>query len=144
MRLAQDGVPYTGQGVLSGFFVNTPAICASFYNLRTWRMKIFLFVLAATIFEAAGDAIVRIALRHQSGLARIGLFLLGYTLLALYGTSLNLAPVEFAAVTGIYVATLFVVFQITNFTFFGALPTPPVLVGGAFIVIGGLTVALWR
>src|ERR1051326_5779025 len=66
MRLAQDGVPYTGQGVLSGFFVNTPAICASFYNLRTWRMKIFLFVLAATIFEAAGEAIVRIAIRPPS------------------------------------------------------------------------------
>jgi len=50
-------------------------------------MKIFLFVLAATIFEAAGDAIVRIALHHQSLSARIGLFLVGYTLLALYGTS---------------------------------------------------------
>ena len=107
-------------------------------------MKIFLFVLAATIFEAAGDAIVRIALHHQSLSARIGLFLLGYTLLALYGTSLNLAPVEFAALTGMYVATLFVVFQITNFAFFGALPTPAVLVGGAFIVVGGATVALWR
>jgi hypothetical protein len=107
-------------------------------------MKIFLFVFAATVFEAAGDAIVRIALHHQSWSVRIGLFLLGYTLLALYGTSLNLAPVEFAAVTGMYVATLFVVFQIANFVFFGALPTPAVLVGGAFIVTGGLTVALWR
>jgi hypothetical protein len=107
-------------------------------------MKIFLFVLTATIFEAGGDAIVRIALHHQSLSARIGLFLLGYTLLALYGTSLNLAPVEFAAVTGIYIATLFIVFQIANFVFFGAIPTPAVLVGGAFIVIGGLTVALWR
>lgn len=107
-------------------------------------MKIFLFVFAATVFEAAGDAIVRIALHHQSLSARIGLFLLGYTLLALYGTSLNLAPVEFAAVTGMYVATLFVVFQVVNFAFFGVLPTPAILVGGAFIVIGGLTVALWR
>ena len=107
-------------------------------------MKLFLFVLAATVFEAAGDAIVRIALHHQSVSARIGLFLLGYTLLALYGTFLNLAPVEFAAVTGMYVATLFVVFQIVNFVFFGVLPTPAILVGGSFIVIGGLTVALWR
>src|SRR5215475_11873286 len=105
-------------------------------------MKIFLFVLAATIFEAAGDAIVRIALRHQSLSARIGLFLVGYVLLALYGTTLNLAPVEFATVTGMYVATLFVVFQIVNYLFFGNLPTIGVLVGGAFIVVGGLTVAL--
>jgi drug/metabolite transporter (DMT)-like permease len=107
-------------------------------------MKIFLFVLAATILEAAGDAIVRIALHHESLSARIGLFVLGYMLLALYGTSLNLAPVEFATVTGIYVAMLFVVFQIANFIFFDARPTPAVLVGGAFIVIGGLTIALWR
>lgn len=107
-------------------------------------MKVFLFVLAATVLEAAGDAIVRIALHHHSLSARIGLFLLGYILLALYGTSLNLAPVEFAAVTGVYVATLFVVFQIVNFLFFGVLPTPSVLVGGALIVVGGLTVALWR
>lgn len=107
-------------------------------------MKIFLLVFVATVFEAAGDAIVRIALHHQSPSARIGLFLLGYLLLGLYGTSLNLAPVEFAAVTGMYIATLFVVFQIVNFVFFGALPTPAVLVGGAFIVIGGMTVALWR
>ena len=107
-------------------------------------MKIFLFVFAATVFEAAGDAIVRIALHRQSLSGRIGLFLLGYTLLALYGTSLNLAPVDFAAVTGLYVATLFVVFQITNFVFFDAPPTPAVMVGGTFIIIGGLTVALWR
>jgi|SRR6516162_4183441 small multidrug resistance family-3 protein len=107
-------------------------------------MKIFLFVLAATVFEAAGDAIVRIALHQQYLFARIGFFLLGYTLLALYGTSLNLAPVEFASVTGVYVATLFLVFQVVNFIFFGVPPTPAVLVGGAFIVIGGLTVALLR
>lgn len=107
-------------------------------------MKIFLFVFAATVFEAVGDAIVRIALHHQSLSARIGLFLLGYMFLSLYGTSLNLAPVEFAAVTGMYVATLFVVFQIVNFVFLGVLPTPAILVGGAFIIIGGLTVALWR
>jgi hypothetical protein len=107
-------------------------------------MKIFLFVLLATILEASGDAIVRIALHHPSLLSRIGLFLGGFILLGLYGTSLNLAPVEFAAVTGIYVATLFIVFQIANFVFFRTLPTPPVLVGGGFIVTGGFIVALWR
>jgi hypothetical protein len=107
-------------------------------------MKIFLFVLLATILEAAGDAIVRIALHHPSLPARIGLFLGGFILLGLYGTSLNMAPVDFAAVTGVYVATLFVVFQIANVAFFHIPPTLPVLVGGGFIVTGGLIVALWR
>jgi small multidrug resistance family-3 protein len=107
-------------------------------------MKIFLFVLLATILEAVGDAIIRIALHHHSSSARIGLFLLGGTLLTLYGTSLNLAPVEFAAVTGMYIATLFVVFQITNYIFFRTAPTPAVLAGGTLIVAGGLIVSLWR
>lgn len=107
-------------------------------------MKIFLFVLAATVFEATGDAIVRVALHHPSHAARAGLFLVGGLLLTLYGTSLNLAPVEFAAVTGIYIATLFVVFQITNYVFFRIAPTSAVVVGGALIVAGGLVVALWK
>lgn len=107
-------------------------------------MKVFLFVLAATVLEASGDAIVRIALHHASLPARIGLFLVGAILLALYGTSLNLAPVEFATVTGAYIAMLFVVFQIANFVFFCVLPTPAILLGGAFIVTGGLIVLLGR
>ena len=107
-------------------------------------MKTFLFVLLATILEASGDAIVRIALHHPSLPVRIGLFLGGFILLGLYGTSLNLAPVEFATVTGMYIATLFVVFQIANVAFFHIPPTLPVLVGGGFIVTGGLIVALWR
>jgi hypothetical protein len=106
-------------------------------------MKIFLFVLMATILEAVGDAIIRIGLHHPSTLARIGLFLAGGILLSLYGTSLNLAPIEFASVTGFYIATLFVVFQITNFIFFRTTPSPAVLVGGALIVTGGLIVGLW-
>lgn len=106
-------------------------------------MKVFLFVLAATVFEAVGDAVVRVAINHSSYPARIGFFLTGAVLLTLYGTSLNLAPVDFAAVTGLYIATLFVVFQITNYLFFKTAPTPPVLVGGALIVSGGLIVAIW-
>ena len=107
-------------------------------------MKIFLFVLAATVLEATGDAVVRIALHHSSLPTRVGLFLIGGALLTLYGTSLNLAPVDFAVVTGLYITTLFVVFQVTNYVFFRALPTPGVLVGGTLIVTGGLVVFFWK
>jgi small multidrug resistance family-3 protein len=107
-------------------------------------MKIFAFVLLATVFEAIGDAVVRMALHHSSLSMRVSLFLVGAVLLTLYGTSLNLAPVEFAVVTGIYVAALFVVFQITNYVFFRALPTPAILVGGTLIVAGGLVISVWR
>ena len=107
-------------------------------------MKLMLFVFLATVFEATGDAVVRVAIGHPSFAGRIGLFALGTALLGLYGTSLNLAPVDFATVTGAYIATLFVVFQITNYVFFGAMPTMGVLVGGALIVAGGVVVSVWR
>jgi hypothetical protein len=107
-------------------------------------MRIFLFVLAATALEATGDTVLRMALHHPSMRMRIGLFLIGAALLTLYGTSLNLAPVEFAAVTGLYLAMLFVMFQITNYVFFRVAPTPAVIVGGALLVAGGLTVFFWK
>jgi drug/metabolite transporter (DMT)-like permease len=107
-------------------------------------MQVFLFVLAATILGAVGDAVIRIALHHPTLRIRVVFFLIGAALLTGYGTSLNLAPVEFATVTGMYVATLFVIFQITNYLIFRTVPTPPVLVGGALIVSGGLVIALWR
>jgi small multidrug resistance family-3 protein len=107
-------------------------------------MRVFLFVFMATVLEATGDAIVRVALHQNSVPARVGLYLIGATLLTLYGTSLNLAPIEFAQVTGIYIAMLFVVFQITNYVFFRTLPTPPVVMGGGLIVAGGLIVGLWK
>lgn len=107
-------------------------------------MKIFLYVLVATVLEAIGDAVVRIALHHPPQPVRIALFLLGALLLFGYGTSLNLAPVEFATVTGMYVATLFVVFQLTNYVFFKQPPSPGVLTGGALIVAGGIVVSVWK
>lgn len=107
-------------------------------------MKVFLYVLLATVLEAFGDAVLRVALHQNAGAARIALFAIGAVALTLYGTSLNLAPVEFAQVTGIYIATLFVMFQITNYIFFREVPTLPVFLGGFLIVAGGLIVGYWK
>jgi hypothetical protein len=107
-------------------------------------MKVFLFVLLATILEATGDAVVRVALHQNNVAARIGLYCAGALALTLYGTSLNMAPVEFAQVTGIYIATLFVVFQITNYLFFKTLPSYPIFIGGSLVVAGGLIAGLWK
>lgn len=108
-------------------------------------MNVFAFVLVATLLEATGDAFVRLALRNPSVAfsLRMGMFLIGAVMLTLYGTSLNLAPVDFATVTGMYVATLFVVFQIVNYVFFRIIPRPGVLLGGSLIVAGGVIVFLW-
>jgi small multidrug resistance family-3 protein len=62
----------------------------------------------------------------------------------MYGLFLNLAPVEFATVTGVYLASLFIVFQIVNYLFFRHTPSPGVLVGGAFIVAGAGIIYFWK
>lgn len=104
------------------------------------------FLIVATVLEATGDAIVRIAIHDgaAAGALRAGLFLLGAALLFAYGTILNLAPVEFGKVVGLYVAILFVVWQVQNYLFFGTAPTVPILAGGALILAGGGIVTFWK
>ena len=107
-------------------------------------MHPFVFILIATILEVTGDAIIRTSVYNHTGFARIALMLAGGILLLGYGTSINLAPVEFGQVVGLYIATLFVVWQTINFIAFKTVPSIPVLVGGAFIVAGGLIVTFWE
>jgi small multidrug resistance family-3 protein len=104
------------------------------------------FLIVATVLEVSGDAIVRIALHNHAGLTpiRLALFALGAALVFGYATFLNLAPLEFREVVGLYIATLFIVWQIVNFAFFRTVPTLPVLVGGALIVVGGAVVSFWK
>jgi small multidrug resistance family-3 protein len=107
---------------------------------------IIALLLVATTLEVCGDAVVRIALHNHAGVnaIRVGLFMLGATLVFGYSMFLNLAPLEFREVVGLYIATLFIVWQVVNFAFFRTLPTAPVLVGGALIVAGGAIVSFWK
>jgi small multidrug resistance family-3 protein len=107
-------------------------------------LPVLAFLVVATGLEVSGDAIVRKALFGHAGLARIGLFLLGAALLAGYGTFLNLAPLEFGQVVGLYIATLFVMWQIITFIAFRSLPTVPIILGGILIVIGGVIVSFLK
>lgn len=103
---------------------------------------VFLLVIATSL-EVSGDAVVRVALYDHPGLTpiRVGLFLMGGVLLFGYGTFVNLAPLEFRQVVGLYIAVLFIVWQIINFAFFRTLPTIPILLGGTLIIAGGLVVS---
>lgn len=103
-----------------------------------------VFLLIATILEASGDAVVRMAIYNHTGLIRLGLFLAGAALLFGYGSLLNLAPLDFGRVVGLYIATLFVVWQVINFVVFRSLPTMPVVLGGALIIVGGAVVTFWK
>ncbi len=103
-----------------------------------------VFLLAATILEVSGDALVRVAIYNHAGPARVALLLTGALLLLGYGTALNLAPLDFGRVVGLYIATLFVVWQVINFIAFRSLPTLPIAVGGTLVIAGGAIITFWK
>jgi small multidrug resistance family-3 protein len=103
-----------------------------------------IFLLIATSLEVSGDAIVRKAIYEQAGAFRIAFLLLGGVLLLGYGSFLNLAPVPFGRVVGLYIAVLFVVWQVVSFVAFRTLPSMQVLVGGVLVIAGGLVITFWR
>jgi hypothetical protein len=111
---------------------------------KIFGMKVFAFILAATVAEAIGDALMRVGLHYHAMAGRFAMLAGATVLLGMYGALLNLAPVEFAEATGIYIACLFVMFQAVNYLFFRVVPTPGVLVGGAFIVAGAIIIYMWR
>jgi small multidrug resistance family-3 protein len=103
-----------------------------------------LLLLVATTLEVCGDAVVRLAIYNHAGLFRLALLVVGAVLLLGYGSFLNTAPVEFGRIVGLYIATLFVVWQIINLVVFRTLPGTPVWVGGTLVIAGGLIVTFWR
>ncbi|MFL5742556.1 MAG: hypothetical protein ACJ75B_20195 [Flavisolibacter sp.] len=103
-----------------------------------------IFLIIATTFEVTGDAIIRKCIYNYSGGARIGFALIGILCLFGYGLFLNLAPVEFGRVVGLYIATLFIVWQIITYFSFKSVPSLPVIVGGILVVAGGLIISFWK
>jgi hypothetical protein len=108
------------------------------------HMPILLLLLIATTLEVSGDAVVRLAIYKHVGLARLLLFVGGAALLLGYGSFLNAAPLEFGRVVGLYIATLFVVWQVISYLAFGSIPTLPILVGGALMIAGGAVITYWN
>src|ERR1700675_1143831 len=109
---------------------------------HTFSALVFLSI--ATTLEVSGGAVVSLTLYNHAGVTRLALMLAGAALLFGYGFSLNLAPVEFRRVVGLYIATLFVVWQIVSFIAFRSIPDLPILLGGALIIAGGGIVTFWE
>jgi len=107
-------------------------------------ISIPLLLLIATTLEVSGDAVLRLAIFKYAGFVRIASVLGAAALLLGYGSFLNTAPVDFGRIVGLYVAILFIVWQIINFLFFRTLPGLPVWLGGALIIAGGVITTFWR
>jgi small multidrug resistance family-3 protein len=108
------------------------------------RIPIPLLLLVATTLEVSGDAVVRLAIYNHAGLVRVALLLVGAALLLGYGSFLNTAPVPFGRIVGLYIATLFVVWQIITILVFRTLPGMPIYLGGSLVIAGGLVITFWR
>ena len=103
--------------------------------------SVILLVLAATL-EAGGDALFRRALQSSAAANRAVLFALGGCLLLGYGYTVNAPPWHFGRLLGLYVVIFFVIAQGISWLVFHQPPSGRVMIGGAFIVTGGLVIAL--
>ena len=108
------------------------------------HLPIIVILIIATTVEVSGDALIRKCIYNYTGTVRIAFALFGAALVFGYAYFLNLAPVEFKQVVGLYIATLFVVWQIINYLTFHTTPTLPIIIGGILIVGGGLIVTYWK
>jgi len=105
----------------------------------SFAMGVLLF---AACLEAGGDAVIRMGIRSNSHLRAILLFVVGGLILTVYGYAVNAPPWDFGRLLGVYVAFFFVVAQLVSWLAFHQKPTPMLLLGGSFIIIGGIVVSL--
>jgi small multidrug resistance family-3 protein len=98
----------------------------------------------AAFLEVWGDSFFQAGFYRSSGFARILMLLTGAAVLALYGSTVNIPRWDFGKLLGVYVALFFLAAQLVAKLRFGQSPTPPIYVGGAFIVTGGLVMAFWK
>ena len=100
-------------------------------------LKTLAILIVAAALEVGGDALVRIGLRGPAYWLAAG----GIVLFA-YGVLVNQSGVDFNRLMGIYIAIFFVVSQAISFLFFKQIPDDRILLGGGFIVTGGLVILL--
>ena len=100
-----------------------------------------VLLLTAAILEAGGDAAVRAGLHTSTSVMRVAMFFIGAVVLFAYGYVVNSPPWDFGRLLGVYVVFFFVVSQIISWIVFHQPPTNAVLVGGAFIVLGGIIIS---
>ena len=102
---------------------------------RTLSLIVLLF---AAILEAGGDALVRSSMHVSTMTARVALLVFGAIVLCAYGYAVNSPPWDFGRLIGVYVVFFFLVAQAIAWLAFNQRPTGPIVVGGAFVVAGGV------
>jgi len=107
-------------------------------------VTVLLILLLAAALEAGGDALVRAGLNAGAPLTRGLFFALGAAVLFGYGYVVNTPAWDFGRLLGVYVVFFFVVAQLISWLAFHQKPGNGVLIGGAFIVVGGGIISFMR
>jgi|ERR1035441_43294 small multidrug resistance family-3 protein len=106
------------------------------------KTVILLVLVLAALLEAGGDALVRLGLRSSGTAPRLLFFLAGAAVLFLYGFAVNTPPWDFGRLLGLYVVFFFLFAQVISWAVFHQRPGVAVLIGGAFIAVGGIIISL--
>ena len=101
-----------------------------------------LVLSSAALLEAGGDALVRNGLKAGSPAQRTAWLLVGALALLAYGCIVNTPRWNFGRLLGAYVVLFFLVAQVIAWFGFREIPSVPLLIGGAFIVVGGGIISL--
>jgi multidrug transporter EmrE-like cation transporter len=101
-----------------------------------------LILFAAAVLEAGGDAVMRTAMHRNALWERLLLFMLAGVVLFAYGWTVNSPPWDFGKLLGLYVVFFFVTAQTITWLFFKQIPPFSVVVGGIFIVAGGVIISI--
>jgi len=98
----------------------------------------------AACLEVLGDACFQSGLRRTTGGKQIGWFAAGTIVLVCYSLFLNSSRIDFGKLLGIYVVLFFLVAQVVAKVQFHQSPSKSIYLGGAFVVLGGLIMTLWK
>jgi hypothetical protein len=98
-------------------------------------LKTLAVLTLAAVLEVGGDALVRIGLHTYGYSLAAGAFAL-----FAYGVLVNQSGVDFNRLMGIYIAVFFVVSQTISLILFKQIPDDRIILGGGFIVAGGLLI----
>jgi drug/metabolite transporter superfamily protein YnfA len=101
---------------------------------------VILFI--AALLEVGGDAIVRNGLKAPTSFSRVGFFFIGALVLFAYGYIVNAPPWDFGNLLGVYIVFFFIAAQLISFFLFQTRPSISTLIGGAFIVVGGVIISI--
>ncbi len=95
------------------------------------------FLITAAFLEVGGDALIRLGLHGARGW-----LVAGAIALTAYGVIVNQGRLDFGRLMGVYIAVFFVVSQIIAVAIFDQAPARATIVGGAFVVVGGIVMMI--